>query len=162
MDNFFDFGWLNSAFSMGPFITCFLTISILFIYIHVAIYNSKYTFQSGVKAAFIIVTIIMLRMLIPINFPFTYSIYFKNILMKIGDILYYHFHFFGRIIMPSDILFGIWIIVSLILLARFIARRISVRSVLKKYILNEEDSEVYKRFTQTSHLNKCLCTLKIQ
>lgn len=153
MDNFFDFGWLNSAFSMGPFITCFLTISILFIYIHVAIYNSKYTFQSGVKAAFIIVTIIMLRMLIPINFPFTYSIYFKNILMKIGDILYYHFHFFGRIIMPSDILFGIWIIVSLILLARFIARSISVRSVLKKYILNEEDSEVYKRFIKKSGIH---------
>lgn len=153
MDSFFDFGWLNSAFSMGPFITCFLTISILFIYIHIVIYNSRYTFQSGVKTAFVIVTIIMLRMLIPINFPFTYSIYFENILMKIGDIVYYHIHFYKWIIMPSDILFVIWIIVSLILLTRLIARRISVRSTLKKYILNEEDSEVYKRFIEKSGIH---------
>lgn len=79
--------------SLGPFLTCFLTIFLLTGYLYFILYHNKNIIYYGIKLIFIGIAFILLRTLIPINFPFTISVYFKKLLfpiqyflnLKIGD-----------------------------------------------------------------------------
>ena len=61
--------------SLGPVLICFLTIAVLTGYLYFILYKSNTIFLRSVKLLFGIMVVIMCRMLFPINFPFTYSIY---------------------------------------------------------------------------------------
>ena len=64
--------------SLGPFLTCLMTSLILTIYFYYVLYRKKTFFAQGKRFVFIGVILILLRMAVPLNFPFTYSIYTPN------------------------------------------------------------------------------------
>lgn len=66
--------------SLGPFLTCLMTSLILTIYFYYVLYRKKTFFAQGKRFVFIGVILILLRMAVPLNFPFTYSIYSEHIL----------------------------------------------------------------------------------
>ena len=61
------------SLSLGPFITCFLCTNILCIILHYLIYKKKIFFDKSLRFIFWIIGIILLRMVLPFNFPFTYT-----------------------------------------------------------------------------------------
>ena len=77
------------SLSLGPFITCFLCTNILCIILHYLIYKKKIFFDKSLRFIFWIIGIILLRMVLPFNFPFTYTSYSDNILPKIVDFISY-------------------------------------------------------------------------
>ena len=69
------------SLSLGPFITCFLCTNILCIILHYLIYKKKIFFDKSLRFIFWIIGIILLRMVLPFNFPFTYTSYSQNELL---------------------------------------------------------------------------------
>lgn len=72
--------WFISLLSLGPFITCFIGIAFLTVYLYIILYHSNHHFIYGAKIIFAGIFIIFLRMCIPVNFPFTYTIYSSRLL----------------------------------------------------------------------------------
>lgn len=76
------------SISLGPFITCFLVIAFLAIYLHIFLYRSKNKTILDIKFIFIAIAVIFLRMCIPLNFSFTYTIYSTRLLPPITNPIY--------------------------------------------------------------------------
>ena len=53
--------------SLGSFITCFLTVLFLTVYVFVTIYVKKDVLYDGMKIVFLLISIILVRMLVPFN-----------------------------------------------------------------------------------------------
>lgn len=156
MDRFFDYLMSNSmnlTFSIGPFITCFLTIFILTIYIWFIIYKSKSNFQFGMKASFVVIALMMVRMLIPINFPFTYSVEIEKYFEPLRNFFYHHFEFDGEIILLFEILLIVWFAGAVICLVRFFRSRIKIRRYFGAYILKKEQRIFYEQFLEKSKIS---------
>lgn len=78
------------SFSPGPFITCFLTALVLNIYILFIIHVKKDILYEGMRFTFGVIVLILLRMMIPLNFPFTITIPFAKVFPGISNVLYYN------------------------------------------------------------------------
>lgn len=94
--------------SLGQFLVCFCTALFLTIYIYFIIYVKKDVLYSGMKFAFYAIGLILVKMLIPINFPFTITISSEKILPVISRSL---FHYIGDThIGLAEILVCIWVV----------------------------------------------------
>lgn len=156
MDRFFDSLMDNSmklTFSIGPFITCFLTIFILTIYIWFIIYKSKNNFRFGMKASFVVIALMMLRLLIPINFPFTYSVEVEKYFNPLRNFFYHHFEFDGETILLFEILLIVWFFGAVICLMRFFRRRIKIRRYFEAYIVKKQQRMFYEQFLEKSKIS---------
>lgn len=69
--------------SLGPFLTSFFTIIFLTGYLCYILHYNKNIISYGIRLIFLGIAFILLRTLIPINFPFTISIYFEKLLLPI-------------------------------------------------------------------------------
>ena len=74
--------------SLGPFMTCFVTILILTGYVHFIMKRNSALFWGTIKIVFGVIAVILLRMMVPINFPFTKTIYSSKLLIGLGNIVY--------------------------------------------------------------------------
>lgn len=105
------------AVSLGPFMTCFLAVLFLTVYIYIVIYVKKDILYSGMKLVFAGIALILIRMMIPFNFPFTQTIVSYKILPPVNKFL---FDYIGDTkIDMATILFIIWIAVTLIKIGYF-------------------------------------------
>lgn len=132
------------SISLGPFITCFLGIAFLSGYLYVILYKLNHTFIFGVKVIFTGIAIIFLRMCIPVNFPFTYTIYSTKLLLPLAKILYApigtsDYRFF-------DIILLCWLIVAIMKLCRLGLKTIKLHKYLEAYTVTE-NSKYSKLFT---------------
>lgn len=128
--------------SLGPFMTCFVTILILTVYAYVMMKRSNDFFRGTVKIIFAIIAVIMLRMMVPINFPFTKTIYSSKLLIGLGNIVYANVYG-DREILVSDLFLWLWIGVAVILLIRYFYKRIKVRRILEQYVIKDTDTKEY-------------------
>lgn len=78
--------WFISLLSLGPFITCFIGIAFLTVYLYIILYHSNHHFIYGAKIIFAGIFIIFLRMCIPVNFPFTYTINSSKLLLHLVEL----------------------------------------------------------------------------
>lgn len=78
--------WFVSLLSLGPFITCFIGIVFLAAYLYVILYHSNHHFIYGAKIIFAGIFIIFLRMCIPVNFSFTYTIKSNRLLLPLVEL----------------------------------------------------------------------------
>lgn len=124
--------------SVGPFVTCLITSLVLTGYLYWVLHKSKSIFKCHVKIVFVILTIIMVRMLIPLNFPFTRTIYVRKSLRTLGNIIY--MKILGNVEVV-DVLCFIWLAGVVIAMSRYTVKRIKVRKYLKKYILTSEEEK---------------------
>lgn len=111
--------------SLGPFLTCLMTSLILTIYFYYVLYRKKTFFAQGKRFVFIGVILILLRMAVPLNFPFTYSIYSEHILPTFIGFLYNSTPFHGWSIL--DILYRIVFIGAVIQLIRLLISKIRLK-----------------------------------
>lgn len=128
--------------SLGPFMTCFVTILILTVYAYVMMKRSNDFFRGTVKIIFAIIAVIMLRMMVPVNFPFTKTIYSSKLLIGLGNIVYANVYG-DRGILVSDLLLWLWIGVAVILLIRYFYKRVKVRRILEQYVIKDTDTKEY-------------------
>lgn len=138
--------------SLGPFITCFVTILILTGYVHFIMKRNGDLFRGTVKIVFGVIAVIMLRMMVPVNFPFTKTIYSSKLLIGLGNIVYANVYG-DREILVSDILLWLWISVAVILLIRYFYKRLKVRRCLEQYIMKDiETKEYYESFLKQAKI----------
>lgn len=130
------------SISLGPFLTCFVTILILTVYAYVMMKRSNDFFRGTVKIIFAIIAVIMLRMMVPVNFPFTRTIYSSKLLIGLGNIVYANVYG-DREILVSDLLLWLWISVAVILLIRYFYKRVQVRRILEQYVIKDTDTKEY-------------------
>lgn len=130
------------SISLGPFLTCFVTILILTVYAYVMMKRSNDFFRGTVKIIFAIIAVIMLRMMVPVNFPFTRTIYSSKLLIGLGNIVYANVYG-DREILVSDLLLWLWIGVAVILLIRYFYKRVQVRRILEQYVIKDTDTKEY-------------------
>lgn len=124
------------AVSLGPFMTCFLAVLFLTVYIYIMIYVKKDILYSGMKLVFAGIALILIRMMIPLNFPFTQTIVSYKILPPVSRVL---FHYFGDTrIGLAHILFVIWIAVSIGKLIYLIRRQILYRACLRPFVIRDK------------------------
>ena len=120
--------------SLGPFMTCFVTVLILTGYVHFIMKRNGTLFRGTIKIVFGVIAVILLRMMVPINFPFTKTIYSSRLLIGLGNIVYANVYG-DREILVSDLLLWLWISVAVILLIRYFHKRLKVRQYLEQYII---------------------------
>lgn len=138
--------------SLGPFMTCFITILILTGYVHFIMKRNGALFRGTVKIVFGVIAVIMLRMMVPINFPFTKTIYSRKLLIGLGNIVYANVYG-DREILVSDLLLWLWISVAVILLLRYFYKRLKVRRCLEQYIMKDiETKEYYESFLKQAKI----------
>lgn len=104
--------------TFGPFFLCFIVVLLLTGYLHFILRISTGFQKQLMKFSFIGILVILVRMLIPLNFPFTYSIYSYHLLPKL-------LQFTTKPIADSkitiqDFIMIIWIAIACILLIKFI------------------------------------------
>lgn len=103
---------------------------------HFIINQSKGIFIYHAKIIFTLSTLVMIRMLIPINFPFTYSIYGTKIMNAIGKVVYFKI---TEKLMVCDLLLLVWLLGAIIQIIRYLISRKKVHTFLKPYILSNEE-----------------------
>ena len=104
--------------TFGPFFLCFFITCLLSCFLHFILYRSMYFPRNTMNLLFMGILVILIRMLFPLNFPFTHSIYSYHILPKLME-------FTTEPLMSSNLtvqglLVGIWSIISILLLIRFL------------------------------------------
>lgn len=126
--------------SLGPFIVCFLTSILLAGYLYLILHKSHSIFKGHIKIIFVMLIIIMVRMLFPINFPFTHTIYSYRLMVVLGEVLYVNII---KDIQIFDILIFAWFLGAIIQLIRYLLKRKKTRLYLEKFILTNEEIERY-------------------
>lgn len=109
-------------FSLSTIINTFIISSIFIILLFFLVTICPSSSQLNLRTIFFLCFALMLRLFLPIEFPFTYSIRIKNLWGKLHSILYtecFHIDNFNGITF-INILFSIWIICSVYRLIHFI------------------------------------------
>ena len=115
--------------SLGPFLTCLTTSMILTVYFYYVLYRKKTFFAQGKRFVFIGIILILLRMAVPLNFPFTYTLRSEHILPTLIGFLYDTTPFHGWSIL--DILYRIVFIGAVIQLIRLLISKIRLNNYIK-------------------------------
>lgn len=71
--------------SFGPFFTCFIITFCLTVYLHMIMHHTSVFHKRTIEFSLIGTLIILIRMSIPLNFPFTYSFQSYQVLPRIMD-----------------------------------------------------------------------------
>lgn len=135
--------------SVGPFITCFLTVIVLTVYTYVIIYVKKGLLYQNMKFAFMVISLILVRMLLPVNFPFMVSIYSENIMAPLAKFLFSYigdFHFGW-----AEIFIVIWAIGVVYNVLRLIREQIAYRRTLNAFLV--KDLKAYPKLVKA--LQEC-------
>ena len=95
-----------------PIMICglsFLSVSYTHLgYVHFIMKRNGTLFRGTIKIVFGVIAVILLRMMVPINFPFTKTIYSSRLLIGLGNIVYANVYG-DREILVSDLLLWLWI-----------------------------------------------------
>ena len=106
--------------TFGPFFLCFFVTFLLLCFLHFILYKSISFPKNMMNFLFLGILIILIRMLLPFNFPFTHSIYSYHILPKIMDFTTKPVTVSGLTV--QNLFAGIWACVSVLLMIRFLIK----------------------------------------
>lgn len=123
--------------SLGPFITCFITIAFLTLYLYIILYCSRKHYIYGTKTVFIGIAVILLRMCIPVNFFFTYSIYSYKILPRITKPIYTNIR--NSQYMIFHIFLLCWLVMAVYKLFKLCIEKMRLHRYVKEYIITDPD-----------------------
>lgn len=121
--------------TFGPFYTCFLVTFFLAGYLHIIIHRSSFFQEHTIKFLMIGMLIILIRMAIPINFPFTYTIYSYKLLPKLID--FTTTHIANSHLRVADFMCIIWLTVALVLLIQLIIQYIQLLHYLSQFYIED-------------------------
>lgn len=121
---------------MGPFLTCFFAVSFLAGYLYLVLYRLNHPPVYRAKVIFAGIAIIFLRMCLPVNFPFTCTIYSRKFLLPLADVFYKHIGASGCKI--SDILMLSWFTVAAVRLGKLFIRTVRLYRYLTLYTVTQD------------------------
>lgn len=104
------------SLSPGPFYICFIVSILLTIYLYVILHHTSLFYGHVIRLIIIGIVLVFVRMSIPVNFPFSYTVYSYKILLPILKLFSIPIGIKNYILF--DLLFAIWSIISIILLIR--------------------------------------------
>lgn len=126
------------SFSFGPFYTCLIISSLLTGYLYVILHKNTFSSNRVIRFSMIGILIILIRMIIPLNFPFTYSIYSYRVLPIITEFTTVQIADTNIII--ADLILIFWFAIAIILLMKlFIETRRLHQYLSQFYIENTEE-----------------------
>ena len=94
--------------------------------------------KANTRIFFAIISVICLRMTLPVNFPFTYSIYIKDFVRPVMDVL--SASIADTSFMVFDCLYGIWAIGAVIRLCRFLKAKKVYTDRIREFVITKESS----------------------
>lgn len=121
--------------SFGPFLTCLTTSMIMTLYFYFLLYQKDTFSAHGKRFMLIGIILILLRMVIPLNFPFTYSIYSEHVLPALIGFLYNKIPIKGFQVI--DIFYLIICIGAIIQLIRLLLHKIQLNSYIKEFLIED-------------------------
>lgn len=127
--------------SPGPVLTCLIVISLLLVFFLLSIQCGFLYDKANTRIFFAIISVICLRMTLPVNFPFTYSIYIKDFVRPVMDVL--SVSIADTSFMVFDCLYGIWAIGAVIQLCRFLKAKKVYTDRIREFIITKESSYAY-------------------
>lgn len=107
-------------------------------YLYFILYYRKSIIYYGIKLIFIGISFILLRTLLPINFPFTVSIYFEKLLYPLQRILSYHIG--NSTLSVFYILIAVWLAGFFYKLTKLIVQYTRYQRNLMPFILKDWNS----------------------
>ena len=113
----------------GPFITSFLVILFLSIYLYISIRTERKALYGETKVMTVLISAILIRMMIPFNFPFTISI--PSGLLLFESIFYYKVP--GMDLTWLNLLFVIWVLGAVIRITYMLVRLYSFKNNLRPF-----------------------------
>lgn len=124
--------------SFGPFFTCFIVTFFLVVYLHIIMHHTSVFHKRTIKFSMIGILVILIRMSIPINFPFTYSFWSYQVLPRMID-------FTTKNIADSHLrvdtlIFIILFTVAFILLLRLLVQYIQLHHTLSALYIEDESA----------------------
>ena len=119
--------------TFGPFFLCFIITCLLSCFLHFILYRSISFPQNMMKFLFIGILVILIRMLLPFNFPFTHSIYSYHILPKL--MAFTTEPLANSNLTIQELLVGIWVSISSLLLIRFLLQYRKVHQYLSLFYI---------------------------
>lgn len=127
------------SFSLGAFLICFLTVLCLLLFMYYIIYVKREPFDRGMRFLFWVIALILVRMLLPVNFPFTITISSRVVLPPASRFL---FDYFGELKFGmAECLFTVWLVVTVIKLVCLAYRQMSFRNYLHPFIRKDEQED---------------------
>ena len=123
--------------TFGPFFLCFFVTFLLLCFLHFILYKSISFPKNRMNFLFLGILIILIRMLLPFNFPFTHSIYSYHILPKIMEFTTEPVAATGLTV--QDLLAGIWACVSILLMLRFLIKYWKVHQYLSLFYIQNNN-----------------------
>ena len=127
--------------SPGPVLTCLIAISLLLVFFLLSIKCGFLYDKANTRIFFAIISVICLRMTLPVNFPFTYSIYIKDFVRPVMDVL--SVSIADTSFMVFDCLYGIWAIGAVIQLCRFLKAKKVYTDRIREFIITKKSSYAY-------------------
>ena len=118
------------ALSFGPFFTCFIVTLFLTVYLHIIMHHTSVFHKRTIQFSLIGILVILIRMSIPFNFPFTYSFQSYQVLPRILDFTTQNIA--GCRLRVDTLIFSIWFTVAFILLLRLLVQYIRLHHFLLK------------------------------
>lgn len=137
------------TYSIGAFISCIITSLLLLFLLDLMIRKRIYSRKTaGILT--VCLFIIAIRMALPFNFPFTITLYSYRILPVLTTPLYTHL--FGTSIRTDQVIFAVWIIVTMCLLIRYVVRLIRLKQILNRFRVSADDPQYSPVFNQVRAL----------
>lgn len=122
--------------TFGPFYTCFLATIFLAVYLYIIIHHSAIFQEWLIRCSIIGILMIIFRMIVPINFPFTYTIYSYKFLPILTEFTTYYIPRTSLQVM--DVMFGVWFLTAIILLFRLFLRYRRMNQYLTMFYVKRE------------------------
>ena len=144
--------------TLGPFITCFVTILFLTIYVFFTIHVRKEVLYGGTKVFSILISVILIRMLIPFNFPFTITIPSHKLLSV--EIMAFEY-VYGTKVTWVNLLFIIWITGAIIQIIRMFVKMYRVKTSLYPFRIRDlkKYPALHKILQQNDALHLSVCII---
>ena len=108
--------------TFGPFFTCFIITLFLAIYLYMIMHHTSVFHKRMIKFSMIGILVILIRMSIPLNFPFTYSFRSYQVLPRM--INFTTKTVAGSQLRVDTLIFIIWFAVAFILLIQLLIQYI--------------------------------------
>ena len=124
------------ALSFGPFFTCFIVTLFLTVYLHIIMHHTSVFHKRTIQFSLIGILVILIRMSIPFNFPFTYSFQSYQVLPRILDFTTQNIA--GCRLRVDTLIFSIWFTVAFILLLRLLVQYIRLHHALSAFFVEKE------------------------
>ncbi|MBM6947502.1 M56 family metallopeptidase [Mordavella massiliensis] len=127
--------------SPGPVLTCLLAIILLLAFFSLSVRFGFLYDRTNTRIFFAIISVICLRMVLPVNFPFTYSIYIRDFVRPVMDVL--SASIADTPFMVFDCLYGIWAVGAVMQLCRFLKAKKVYTDRIREFIITKESSCAY-------------------